>query len=189
MTVTKGHDGAAAPALATLVGPNGAPLNATPGGLIGQRCDPYGAESRVQLMGGLYGEEYLGRHMWHCPRLATARFRMVCRHGHRGQIMPLCGPGVVRAPDGQAMFHPGHIYEIAKRQGGACTRCIWPPEALVCREADLAGQAELAAAIATGDRAAQVRAQRKMIQAGQEIDELMTRGIVHRCPLRLEAVA
>jgi hypothetical protein len=186
MTVTRGGDGAAAVAL---VGPNGAPLNATPGGLVGQRCDPYGAESRIQLMGGLYDERYLGRHMWHCPRLAAARFRMVCPHGHRGQVMPLCGPGLVRSPAGEMMFHPGHIYEIGRRQGGVCTRCVWPPEALVYREADLAGQRDLADAIARGDPAAERRAKQKMLDAGRGIDELMTRGIVHRCPLRLEAVA
>lgn len=178
----RGGDGAAATAGAVL-------LNQTPGGLIGTRCDPYGAESQIKLMGGLYPESYLGRHMWHCDRLAAARFRMVCPHGHRGQVMPLCGPGIVRAPGGEAMFHPGHYYEISRRQGGVCTRCIWPPEALVARELDLAGQRDLADAMARHDPAGQAAAKRKMIEAGQTIDELMTRGVVHRCPLRLEAVA
>lgn len=169
--------------------PGAAPLNRTPGGLIGQRCDPYGAESQIKLMGGLYPESYLGRHMWHCPRLAAGRFRMVCPHAHRGQVMPLCGPGLVKAPDGRVMFHPGHIAEITRRQAGVCTRCIWPPEALVFKEADAAGQLELAEALAFGDRAGQARAKQKMIDAGRGIDELMTRGIVHKCPLHLEEVA
>ena len=183
MTATRGHDGA------RLVVPGGSALNSTPGGLVGQRCDPYGAESRIKLMGGLYPENYLGRHMWHCDRLAAGRFRMVCPHGHRGQVMPLCGPGIVRAPGGEAMFHPGHVHEITRRQAGICTRCVWPPEALMAREADLAGQAELADAIARHNPAAEARAKQKMLDAGRAIDELMTRGIVHRCPLRLEAVA
>jgi hypothetical protein len=141
------------------------------------------------LLGGLVDERYLGRHMWHCPRLAAGTFRMVCAHGHRGQPMPLCGPGVVRAPDGAAVYHPGHIAEIAKRQSDVCTACIWPPEAIVYREADQAGQLELAEATVFGNREGVARAKQKMLDAGRGIDELMTRGLVHKCPLHLEAVS
>jgi hypothetical protein len=188
MTATRGHDGAAAPLLRELA-PGGRPLNSTPGGLLGQRCDPYGAESKIQLMGGLHPERDLGRHMWHCDRLATGRFRMVCRHGHRGHIMPLCGPGLVRGPAGAVILHPGHIAEISRRQSDMCPKCIWPPEALAYREADLAGQNDLRQAMMLGDRAGEARAKQKMLDAGRGIDELMTRGLVHKCPLRLEGVA
>jgi hypothetical protein len=140
-------------------------------------------------MGGLYDERFLGRHMWHCPRLAAGKFRMVCEHGHRGQPMPLCGPGVVRGPDGAAMFHPGHIHELARRQAGTCPACVWPPEAIVFKEADTAAQTELGEAIMLGDRVAEARAKRKMIDAGAGLDELAARGVVHKCPLHLEGVS
>lgn len=184
MTATRrGGDGAA------LVVPSGAALNSTPGGLIATRCDPYGAESRIKLMGGLVNERHLGRHMWHCDREAGGKFVMVCGHGHRGQVMPLCLPGLVRAPSGEMMYHPGHVAEISRRQGGTCPRCIWPPEAIALKEADEAGQRDLADAMLRGDAAAAQRAKQKMLDAGYGIDELMTRGIVHKCPLHLEAVA
>jgi hypothetical protein len=160
-----------------------------PNGLIRQRCDPYGAESRIRLLGGLVGEEHLGKHMWHCDRLSGGTFRMVCAHGHRGQPMPLCLPGLVRAPDGSMMFHPGHVAELSRRQSDACPACLFPPEGRMHMEADRAGQRELAEAMVFGDRLGQARAKRKMLDAGAAMDELMTRGIVHKCPLHLEEVS
>jgi hypothetical protein len=80
-------------------------------GLLTQRCDPYGAESKIQLLGGMYDEKYRGTHMWYCREPSVGRFRMVCTGGnyghrlaadagliaathcdggHEGQIMPLC---------------------------------------------------------------------------------------------------
>jgi hypothetical protein len=165
------------------------PLNATPGGLIRRWCDPYGAETRIRLMGGLVGEEHLGRHMWHCDREAGGLYVMVCVHGHRGQPMPLCHPGLVRAPGGELVYHPGHVTEIARRQAGACPACVWPPQARIHHEADQRAQADLRAALATGDRAGAARAKRAMLDAGAALDELAARGIVHKCPLHLEEVS
>jgi hypothetical protein len=159
------------------------------GGLIKQRCDPYGAETRIKLMGGLYPEQYLGRHMWHCPREAAGTYRMVCRCGHRGQPMPLCGPGYVQAPDGQWIPHPGHVHEISRRQAGACPRCVWPPEARTLHEAHQHYERELHAAMVTQNAAAANRIKQAMLDAGNKLQELNDRGIIHKCPLHLEEVS
>lgn len=159
------------------------------GGLLRQRCDPYGAESQIKLMGGMFPESMRGRHMWFCERAASGRFRMVCRCQHHGVIFPLCGPGLVRAPGGEMVYHPGHIAEISRRQAGTCPRCVWPPAAREAYEMDRAGQVALADAYLRQDRAAEARAKRQMIDAGRRIDELMTQGLVHNCPLRLEEVS
>jgi hypothetical protein len=80
-------------------------------GLLTQRCDPYGIESTVRLMGGLFPENQMGRYIWYCAERAEARFRYVCtggdygfrrqndgglveahhcQGGHQGVVMPLC---------------------------------------------------------------------------------------------------
>ena len=85
-------------------------------GLLTDRCDPYGAESRIQLLGGIYPESHNGRIHWHCTKRAEARYRMICTGGeygtrgkasdvgtfgtlvvgttcpggHQGQVRPLC---------------------------------------------------------------------------------------------------
>ena len=84
-------------------------------GLLTARCDPFGAESRIQLLGGMYDESYRGKHMWHCAERAVGRYRMICTGGdygyraandaglvsathcdggHRGQAMHLCATHV-----------------------------------------------------------------------------------------------
>ena len=86
-------------------------------GLLHQRCDPYGAESRIKLMGGLYPESYNGNKHWFCRNIATHRVIMKCRNGHHGDIMPLCDQ---------------HHAEIQRRQSGICLTCAFPPEARAC---------------------------------------------------------
>lgn len=164
-------------------------LNSTPGGLLAARCDPYGAESRIQLMGGLYPDSMLGRHMWHCGRAAEATYRMVCRCEHRGQRMPLCGPGIITGPDGVPYPHPGHAAELSKRQAGACPACIWPPMARAEHEAGQSAEQELRMAIILGDHAGVSRAKQAMETAGARLQELNDQGIVHRCPMRLVEVS
>jgi hypothetical protein len=165
------------------------PINSTPGGLIKTRCDPYGAESRIKLLGGVYGPEHLGRHMWFCEREAEAIYRMVCDCLHHGQPMPLCGPGIVIGKDGQPYPHPGHAAEISKRQAGLCPACCWPPKAREFHEAGKHAETALTDAYLRQDEAAIVRAQQAMTDAGKALDELWRRGIVHRCPLRLIEVS
>jgi hypothetical protein len=87
------------------------------GGLLQQRCDPYGAESRIKLMGGMYPESYNGPHHWFCPNAATHTVVMTCRNGHKGDPMPVCD---------------SHHAEIQRRQAGTCLTCAHPPEARAC---------------------------------------------------------
>jgi hypothetical protein len=86
-------------------------------GLLSQRCDPYGAESRIKLMGGMYPESYNGPQHWFCRNPATHRVVMRCRNGHHGDVMPLCDT---------------HHAEIQRRQSGTCLTCAHPPEARAC---------------------------------------------------------
>jgi len=88
-------------------------------GLLTDQCDPFGIESSVRLMGGMYPEKYMGRNIWYCGRRAVSRHRFSCKGGeygfrrandgglieayhcpggHTGPVMPLC---------------PGHIRELS----------------------------------------------------------------------------
>lgn len=163
-------------------------------GLLTARCDPFGAESRIRLLGGIYDESMVGRIMWHCANRAEARYRMVCRGGdygtrdapggpvagftcpggHRGQEMALCAD---------------HRREIAKRQAEMCPACAYPPAA---RElaAELEGlQRALSSAEVVWDfrRAAQIAARMDDLQA--VMTEMRDQGRVHKCPLELVEVS
>jgi hypothetical protein len=80
-------------------------------GLLTERCDPYGAESSIKLMGGTIPENQVGKYHWYCRERATGRFRFYCKGGeygfrrandqgivtayqcpggHTGVVMPLC---------------------------------------------------------------------------------------------------
>jgi hypothetical protein len=72
-------------------------------------------------MGGL-GESKI-KHQWYCPKLAIARFRMECEHGHRGQVMPLCGDHYKEYSGGKVQFcprcnqePPGHKCKLEMRE-------------------------------------------------------------------------
>jgi hypothetical protein len=88
-------------------------------GLLQQRCDPYGAESRIKLMGGMYDESYNGNKHWFCRNTATHRVIMKCPRGHQGDVMPLCDT---------------HHASIQQRQAGICLTCAFPPEARACHD-------------------------------------------------------
>lgn len=165
-------------------------------GLLTQRCDPYGAESGIRLLGGMYPDSHLGRIMWHCAKPADAgRFRMICQGGpygirlandgqlvaayncpggHQGQAMPLC---------------TGHRRMLARRQAGLCPACAWPPQARTLTEAIERAQLDMRNAA----RAGLLNAARKLAAAGDDLqaqmNDLITRGVVHRCPLKLEEVS
>lgn len=170
-------------------------LNSTPGGLLTTRCDPYGAESRIRLLGGMAPDSQLGKIMWHCEAQAAGRFRMICtggvygeriaadggqlpayscRGGHRGQPMPLCAD---------------HRRGIASRQAGLCPACAWPPEARDIQEALQRCQIDMRRAMALGYLVAAA----KLGQAHQDLEAQMTeltqRGIAHRCALTLIEVS
>ena len=162
-------------------------------GLLTARCDPYGAESRIQLLGGVYPEAWAGRIMWHCQNRAAARYRMVCTGGaygqrtapdggtvpayecpggHAGQVMPLC---------------TDHRREIQKRQSDLCPRCAYPPAARGMQERADALQLQMQAA--RGDWPQLAALQAGLDQVTARFAELMELGIVHKCPLRLIEVS
>ena len=161
-------------------------------GLLTDRCDPYGAESQIKLLGGLYPESYNGKHHWFCAERAVARFRMVCTGGaygtrtapdggtvaayscdggHRGQVMPLCA---------------SHRAEIQRRQSSLCPACAYPPEARALSERIEHLQARIGAAWDLGQRAALLS---RHDQAAARMTELRDAGIIHNCPLRLIEVS
>lgn len=163
-------------------------------GLLTARCDPYGAESRIQLLGGIYPEDHTGRIMWHCDNLAQARYRMVCTGGeygtrqapdgglvaayhcdggHKGQVMPLC---------------KDHRREIARRQAGACPTCLYPAKARGIFAQLEQVQAQMSTPGVMNMRLlAWLHSQSDQLMAAG--DELIARGIVHKCPLRLVEVS
>lgn len=164
-------------------------------GLLTARCDPYGAESRISLLGGLFPENQVGRIMWHCSRQAAARYRMVCTGGayggrsaadggvvpgylcdggHRGQIMPLCDD---------------HRGSIAKRQAGFCPPCGFPPEARQLAEAAQARQADMMNAFSLGYLSAAAQLGAALDDLRGQMTELYHAGRIHRCPLLLVEVS
>lgn len=139
-------------------------------GLLTARCDPFGAESRINLLGGMYGEQYRGRYMWHCDRPAIGRYRMICTGGdyghrtqadggliaathcdggHKGQVMHLCPLHVRDFTTGPP--RPGFTKDLKTpvgQVGGTkatemCPACMWPPEARTLQEAADRMQEEL----------------------------------------------
>lgn len=156
--------------------------------LLRQRCDPYGRESQIQLLGGLYPESRASAtalEMGYCPRVADGVFRMVCECGHRGQRMPLCGPGLAQDSRGEWYPFKGHIASIQERQAGLCPPCAFPPRARELAEAMEARQADAYRAMASGLLTAAAKLGQAVEDLRAEMDELTRRGIVHRCPLTL----
>lgn len=164
-------------------------------GLLTARCDPFGAESRVQLLGGLYPESHVGKIMWHCSSRADGRWRMTCTGGaygerrapdgglvaayscdggHQGQVMPLC---------------LAHVAMLRKRSAGLCPACAWPPKARALTEAMQARQGDIAEAARLGLYAAAARLQGTLEQLQAGMNEMVAAGLVHKCPLRLTEVS
>lgn len=170
-----------------------AALAGAPGvGILRQRCDAYGAESRIQLLGGLYPESRASataRAIGYCPRPAEGVYRMVCACGHRGQPVPLCGPGLVQDARGEWYPHPGHVASIQRRQAGLCPPCAFPPVARELAEAMEARQADAYRAQAAGLFTAAARLADALEELRAQMTELTERGVVHRCPLTLVEVS
>lgn len=164
-------------------------------GLLTARCDPYGAESRISLLGGIYPASQVGRIMWHCSNQAEGRFRMICTGGsyggraaadgglvpayvcdggHRGQPMALC---------------PDHVRSVSRRQAGLCPACAFPPAARELADALAARQADMHNAFSLGLLAAAAKLGGAIEQLQSAMDELSMQGIVHRCPLLLVEVS
>lgn len=161
-------------------------------GIMRQRCDPYGRESRIQLMGGLHPESRASAtalEIGFCPRPAEGVYRMTCRCGHRGQCMPLCGPGLVQDARGEWYPHPGHVASIQSRQAGLCPPCAFPPAARELQEAIDARMVDIARAQAAGLLVARARLVGALERLREQMQELTERGMIHRCPLTLAEVS
>jgi hypothetical protein len=144
-------------------------------GLVVQRCSAYeqraGAGPR-HLEGGFYDLASLGPHIWVCKARSDGRFRMECVHGHRGQPQHLCN---------------GHVAMIRRRGSGVCPPCVHPPAEIEIQEA--MNRVRSDPVLYTGSMAernqAAGKALSKLMVLQERLDELVARGIVHRCPLTL----
>ena len=169
----------------------------TGSGLLTTRCDPYGAESQIRLLGGLYPESHVGRIMWHCANRADAgRFRMICVGGYYGQRRAPDGGLVAayRCDGGHASSDSmplctSHRVMIAKRQSDFCPACGFPPPARALAEAMTARQADITEAARLGLYAAAAKLADALDDLRAQMNDLVPRGIVHNCPLRLEEVS
>lgn len=187
-----------------------------PGVLLG-RCNPYGAETGgpKRILGGLYGPgsartpdmhlpENVEQGEWACERRAEVRCRMVCEHGHRGQVMELCSwhddtvyhgemvAGVLRQVSSPVRQH-GHFEEIQRRQAGSCPACLFPPPYAELAKEVQAWQATLTGYWVRGPRAwhspAAQALRTRVDDAGLLMDQARAAGIIHNCPLTLVPVS
>jgi hypothetical protein len=186
-----------------------------PAGILLGRCNPYGAETGgpKRLLGGMYGPgsartegmslpANVEQGEWACTRRADVRCRMVCEHGHTGQVMELCSwhddkvfggemvAGVLRQVS-RTERQRGHFEEIQKRQSGSCPKCLFPaPYDELAREV-MAWQRQLIPYFqANRWRTMEAQAIRtKIDDAGQLMDMARGQGIIHNCPMTLVPVS
>lgn len=191
-------------------------MSGAPAVLLG-RCNPYGAESGGprHIMGGLYGPgsartegmnlpEAVAQGEWTCPNPASVRCRMICLHGHKGQVMSLCSWHDEKTYNGEMVAgtlrqvsktikQRGHFEEIQRRQSDMCPRCAFPPPYGELAKEVQAWQADLSRYWAAGPRAWQSDPAQSIRQriddAGKLMDAAIAQGIIHKCPLTLVAVS
>ncbi len=185
-------------------------------GLLTQRCDPFGAETQIRLLGGMYDERHRGAYMWHCKEPAIGRYRMICTGGnyghqatpgqglvaayhcdggHKGQVMPLCKKHVRDFTVGPP--RPGFTADLKTpvgQVGGTkanemCPACMWPPEARALQERADILQMELSRLQIHGLLGEFARVQAAQDQVRARLDELFASGRVHKCPLKLTEVS
>jgi hypothetical protein len=186
-------------------------------GLLTERCDPYGAESSIRLLGGTVPENQAGKYHWYCDERAESRFRLICRGGeygerqapdgglvaayhcpggHRGPVMPLCKVHIREFTAGPPAPGYDSAYRPYGQVGGTkatelCPACAMPPPARVLQDKATALHQELSRWQMTGIIAGPVmrRIEGEMNQVAAAIDELRVQGIVHKCPLELVEVS
>lgn len=185
-------------------------------GLLTSRCDPFGAESRIQLLGGMYDESHRGTYMWHCAEPAIGRYRMTCRGGdygfrlasdggvveashcdggHQGQVMHLCKVHVAEFSVGPPK--PGFSKDLRTPHGQVggtkanemCPRCAFPPEAKTLTERANVLQGRMAQMQYLGLMAEFAKLQAQQDELRGRLDELHQTGRIHKCPLRLVEVS
>lgn len=190
-------------------------MTAAPAVVLG-RCNPYGAESGGprHVLGGLYGPgsartegmylpDNVAQGEWRCDQPAVIRCRMVCAHGHKGQVMQLCSwrDDVVRHGEfvagatrqvAETVRQRGHFEEIQRRQSDLCPPCAYPPPyGELAREVQQ-WQAEMSVLwnIPTETAIRRVRALKQYTEdAGKLMDAARAQGIIHNCPLTLVPVS
>jgi hypothetical protein len=184
------------------------------GGLIGGRCNPYGAETGgpKRVLGGLHGPasaatpdmdlpDNVAQGEWSCQQRAQVRCRMVCGCGHRGQVMQLCSwhdednwrgemvAGRFRQVR-ETIRVRGHYEEIQRRQAGLCPRCAFPGDYAQLYHAVNQWQAELRGCYLrgtwNGPNAAALR--QRIEDACAQFDAGRELGVIHNCALTLVAV-
>ena len=149
-------------------------------GIAVARCTAYedgNGRGPRHLEGGFYDLRSLGPHVWVCKARSDGRFRMECVHGHKGQVQDLC---------------QGHVQMIRKRGSGVCPPCAHPPEELALQErmTTIRARPELYRGPSMVEIAkAQQRAVSELWDIQAELNELVERGIVHRCQLTLTEVS
>lgn len=86
--------------------------------LLSRWCNIFGDDNPKRVLGGL-ADINRERRGWYCPTRSVGRFRMVCEHGHQGQIMDLCARHVTEFGHGKVTFcprcnaePPGHKCEL-----------------------------------------------------------------------------
>lgn len=143
-------------------------------GVLVQRCDPFGYESGGprHLEGGFYGLDSLGPHLWQCKARADARYKMTCRCGHAGRPAWLCN---------------GHAAVFHYRMSGVCPPCVHPARELEIQAA--MASIRNSAPDLPPTMAAYAAAQDKLWDLQDQLNELVKRGIVHRCRVRLVEVS
>jgi hypothetical protein len=153
-------------------------------GIVMARCNPFGHSvgrggdrGPRHLMGGLYSAAYEGAKKWFCENPADGRYRMTCQCDppHRGQEMLLCY---------------SHVAQIGRRMAGVCPPCVMPVEARALHELIQAAQGLAAGYARQGAPAEIVRAAvAKADDLSLQMNELVLRGIAHRCQLTLTEVS
>jgi hypothetical protein len=141
-------------------------------GILTGFCDPYGAESKIRLMGGIVGDNHLGQHMWYCDQRPIGRYLLVCKGGYYGsrraydgglvygtkcdgghqssEPMPLCKRHVLEglhgppAPGWNADKTVPHGVVGGTSWNKMCPRCVAPPEARTLMDTADRMQQELA---------------------------------------------
>ena len=184
-------------------------------GLLTARCDPYGAESTIKLMGGTVDEKHKGKYNWYCPQRADGRFRFVCKGGdygmrqandsglvkayhcdggHKGVVMPLCRKhqqelGAGPPPPGfDSSMRPYGVVGGTKANE-MCPACANPPEARPLMERTNVLQQEIAQAqmFMLLGRTAALEAELTVVR--EQLTILYHTGRIHRCPLQLIGVS
>jgi hypothetical protein len=165
-------------------------------GLLVQGCEAYEqrqGEGPKHLEGGFYDLRSLGPHVWTCKARADGLYRASCQ----------CTLGLRAVPDGQhSLPHSketwlcnGHLAMIRKRGSQICPPCVHPPAELELQEAmrytrESASALMFQPGVTVSDRAlVQRKAEAKLWDLQAQLDDLVVRGIVHRCSIILREVS